>query len=135
MNGDYFKDTGTRETTPELRVKGSIENVSEVDNGVSGYTSWMKHPEFYSCRSGYSDGVQKLLDSHNQELTIDELIEMYQQDLDIKESLDPVQSEDRMTVGNLADDLSLFEKGLKILENIGSNVEFMFPTKQGIKNY
>ncbi|GFT88041.1 hypothetical protein TNCV_3039351 [Trichonephila clavipes] len=42
------------------------------------------------------DDIQELLVSHNQELTIDELIEMHAQEL---ESLDPVQSEDRMTVG------------------------------------
>ncbi|GFU63694.1 hypothetical protein TNCV_1509732 [Trichonephila clavipes] len=31
-----------------------------------------------------SDDVQELLDSHNQELTIDELIEMHEQDQDIE---------------------------------------------------
>ncbi|GFW82425.1 nose resistant to fluoxetine protein 6 [Trichonephila clavipes] len=46
-----------------------------------------------------SDDAQELLDSHNQELTIDELIEMHEQDIQELESLDPVQSEDRMTVG------------------------------------
>ncbi|GFU59771.1 hypothetical protein TNCV_4467661 [Trichonephila clavipes] len=49
--------------------------------------------------SGYSDDVQELLDFHNQELTIDELIEMHEQEQDMEEleSLDPVQSEDRIT--------------------------------------
>ncbi|PRD35137.1 UNVERIFIED_CONTAM: hypothetical protein NCL1_12500 [Trichonephila clavipes] len=56
-----------------------------------------------------SDGVQELLDFRNQELTIYELIEMHEQGHDIK---DPVQSEDRMTVGDLTD-LSLIEKGKK----------------------
>ncbi|GFY16393.1 hypothetical protein TNCV_2350361 [Trichonephila clavipes] len=36
---------------------------------------------------------------------MDELIEMHEQDLE-EESLDPVQSEDRMTVGNLTDKLT-----------------------------
>ncbi|GFX94877.1 hypothetical protein TNCV_2379501 [Trichonephila clavipes] len=45
-----------------------------------------------------TDDVQ-LLDSHNQELTIDELIEMHEQDnIEELESLDLVQSEDRMKV-------------------------------------
>ncbi|GFW75180.1 DUF4817 domain-containing protein [Trichonephila clavipes] len=43
-----------------------------------------------------SDDVQELLDTHNQELTMDELIEMHEQEQDIEEleSLDPVQSEE-----------------------------------------
>ncbi|GFV46239.1 hypothetical protein TNCV_261901 [Trichonephila clavipes] len=43
-----------------------------------------------------SEDVQELLDSHNQELTMDQLIEMHEQEQDIEEfeSLDPVQSED-----------------------------------------
>ncbi|GFV55184.1 hypothetical protein TNCV_1382051 [Trichonephila clavipes] len=45
-----------------------------------------------------SDDVQKLLDSHNQELAMDELIEMHEQDI---ESLDPVQSEDRIMAPNM----------------------------------
>ncbi|GFU51258.1 hypothetical protein TNCV_2755431 [Trichonephila clavipes] len=41
------------------------------------------------------DDVQRLLDSHNQDLAMDELIEMYEQEQDIDEdSSDPVQSED-----------------------------------------
>ncbi|GFT87734.1 uncharacterized protein TNCV_4000871 [Trichonephila clavipes] len=50
-----------------------------------------------------SDDVQKLLDSHNQKLTIDEFIEMQEQDIEELESLDPVHSEDRMTIGNLTE--------------------------------
>ncbi|GFV42479.1 hypothetical protein TNCV_289661 [Trichonephila clavipes] len=44
-----------------------------------------------------SDDVQELLNSHNQALAIDELIEMYEQEQDIEErepeSLEPVQSQ------------------------------------------
>ncbi|GFU11956.1 hypothetical protein TNCV_3265561 [Trichonephila clavipes] len=49
------------------------------------------------------DDVQELLDSHYQELTINELIEMHEQEQDVVEleSLDPVQSEDRMRVGGV----------------------------------
>ncbi|GFW13158.1 putative DD41D transposase [Trichonephila clavipes] len=49
-----------------------------------------------------SDDVQELLDSHNQELIMDKLIEMHEQDIVEFESLDHVQSEDRMTVRNWA---------------------------------
>ncbi|GFX16239.1 hypothetical protein TNCV_4704931 [Trichonephila clavipes] len=52
--------------------------------------------------------VQKLLDSHNQELTIDELIEMHEQEqIEELESIDPVQSENRMTVGNWMEGIGL----------------------------
>ncbi|GFW83333.1 uncharacterized protein TNCV_2544311 [Trichonephila clavipes] len=54
-----------------------------------------------------NDDVQQMMDSHNQELTIDELIEMHEQK---RLSLDRVQTEDRMTVGNFTEDLSLIEK-------------------------
>ncbi|GFU33223.1 hypothetical protein TNCV_4157251 [Trichonephila clavipes] len=39
----------------------------------------------------------ELLDSHNQSLTIDELIEMHEQAIEELDCLDPVQSEDRTT--------------------------------------
>ncbi|GFU19707.1 hypothetical protein TNCV_3960581 [Trichonephila clavipes] len=45
------------------------------------------------------DDVQDLLDSYNQELTLDELTEVHEQeeqDIEEFESLDPVQSKDRM---------------------------------------
>ncbi|GFY15987.1 hypothetical protein TNCV_1286321 [Trichonephila clavipes] len=60
-----------------------------------------------------SDDVQELLDSHNHELTIDELIEIHEQEQDIEEleCLNPVQSEDIMTVGSLTEGISLIEKG------------------------
>ncbi|GFV66301.1 hypothetical protein TNCV_2737151 [Trichonephila clavipes] len=53
-----------------------------------------------------SDDVAELL--QNQELTIDELIEMHKQEQEIEEleSLDPVQSENRMMVENLTEGLS-----------------------------
>ncbi|GFT01654.1 hypothetical protein TNCV_4204861 [Trichonephila clavipes] len=49
-----------------------------------------------------NDDVQELLYSHNQEQTIDKLIKMHEQVQDIEELeyLDPVQSENHMTVGN-----------------------------------
>ncbi|GFV37348.1 hypothetical protein TNCV_1757861 [Trichonephila clavipes] len=58
-----------------------------------------------------SDDVQELLDFHNQELTIDKLIEMHGQEQDIErsESLDLVLAEDRMSDGNLTEGLSLIE--------------------------
>ncbi|GFV47621.1 hypothetical protein TNCV_2081811 [Trichonephila clavipes] len=60
-----------------------------------------------------SDDVQELLDSYNQELSIDELIEIHEQEQDIEEleSSHPVQSEYQNTVGNLTKGLSLIEKG------------------------
>ncbi|GFS47915.1 hypothetical protein TNCV_3598861 [Trichonephila clavipes] len=56
---------------------------------------------------------------HNQELTMDELIEMLEEEQGIEElkSSNLVQSEDWMMVGNLTEDFNLIEKGLKIVEN------------------
>ncbi|GFV22643.1 hypothetical protein TNCV_2078331 [Trichonephila clavipes] len=45
-----------------------------------------------------TDFVQELLTFHNQKLTIDELIEMHEQDIEELESLGPVQLADRMMV-------------------------------------
>ncbi|GFS62074.1 hypothetical protein TNCV_476461 [Trichonephila clavipes] len=59
-----------------------------------------------------SEDVQELLNSHFQELIMDKLIEMHEQEQDIEEYLDPVQSEDQMTIGNLTG-LSLTEIGLQ----------------------
>ncbi|GFV57735.1 hypothetical protein TNCV_4463331 [Trichonephila clavipes] len=56
-----------------------------------------------------SEDIQNTLDSHNQELTVDELIDMHEQKQNIEdlESLDPVHSEDRMTIGNLTEGFSV----------------------------
>lgn len=83
-----------------------------------------------------NDDVQELLDSHNQELTIDEVIEMrkYEQDIDQTDSLDPVESVNQMTIANLTEGLNSIEKGLQILEKIDSNEERISTTKRGIKN-
>ncbi|GFW85420.1 tigger transposable element-derived protein 1 [Trichonephila clavipes] len=82
-----------------------------------------------------SDDVQDLLDFHNQKLTMDLLLDMHKQQHVIEEleSLYPVQSEDRMMVGNLTEGLNIIEKGLQILENVESNEEHIFSTKKGIK--
>jgi len=50
-------------------------------------------------------------------ITIDELIEMYEQKHDF-DSLAPVQLEDRMVAGKLTNGLSSIVKGLKFLENL-----------------
>ncbi|GFT26244.1 tigger transposable element-derived protein 1 [Trichonephila clavipes] len=81
-----------------------------------------------------NDDVQEVLDSHDQELTIDEHIEI-ETDIEKLESLDPIQPEDRMMVGNLTEGDSSVEKGLRTLENIDSKEERIFSTKQGIKYY
>ncbi|GFW20887.1 hypothetical protein TNCV_1051081 [Trichonephila clavipes] len=59
-----------------------------------------------------SDEVQELLKINNQELTTDELIEMHEQEQDIEElqSLNPVQLEDRTSVGNFIEGISLIDK-------------------------
>ncbi|GFU99911.1 integrase catalytic domain-containing protein [Trichonephila clavipes] len=87
-----------------------------------------------------SDEVQELLYSHNQELAMDELIEMHEQELDIEEleSLDSVQSGDRMTINldKIAEDyceIEIFES-LEIIqldiEDINQRIE---TTELGLK--
>lgn len=58
-----------------------------------------------------SDDVQELLNSHNEELTIDEFIKMREQGRDINnlDSLDLVQLEDQITVVNLTEVFSSIE--------------------------
>ncbi|GFX59521.1 tigger transposable element-derived protein 1 [Trichonephila clavipes] len=76
-----------------------------------------------------SDDVKKLLGSHNHELAIDELIELHEQDIEEFESLDPIQSEDRITIGNLTGGLSLIEKRL---QNTVPDEMSVFSTEEGI---
>ncbi|GFW98716.1 tigger transposable element-derived protein 1 [Trichonephila clavipes] len=52
-----------------------------------------------------SDDIQELQNSHNQELTTDDFIAIHEQDIEKFESLDSIQSEDQMTVGNLTEGL------------------------------
>ncbi|GFX86363.1 hypothetical protein TNCV_2562521 [Trichonephila clavipes] len=56
--------------------------------------------------------ARKLLDFDNLDLTIDELIEMHEQEQDVEqiETLDSFQSENRMTVVYVTEDLSLIKK-------------------------
>ncbi|GFS82449.1 hypothetical protein TNCV_4777601 [Trichonephila clavipes] len=68
-------------------------------------TSCPCHDEFRGPRSDYV----------RQELTFYELIEIHKQDIEDLESVDLVQSDDRMTVGNLREGLSLIEKWLPTL--------------------
>ncbi|GFX84522.1 hypothetical protein TNCV_560371 [Trichonephila clavipes] len=101
---------------------------------IVGRPRVIKEKDVRNCPAGQiilevdSGDVQKLVDSHNQELTIDELIE--QQDQGIEESLDPIKSEDRMVVGNLTEGPNLKEKGLQMLENTDFNEERLFSRKQ-----
>ncbi|GFU50421.1 hypothetical protein TNCV_3906311 [Trichonephila clavipes] len=60
---------------------------------------------------------KKILHLYNQELKVAEQKVKQEQDIEELESLDPVESEDRITIGNLAESLSLTKKGLQILEN------------------
>ncbi|GFW85681.1 hypothetical protein TNCV_853311 [Trichonephila clavipes] len=58
-----------------------------------------------------SDDVEELLDFHNPELTIDELMEMQEQDIEELKFVNLIQSEDQMMVENLTEALNLTEKG------------------------
>lgn len=82
-----------------------------------------------------SDDVQEFLDSHNQKLTNDELIEMREQEEDIEQTdlLDPLERENQMTIANLTEGLSLIKKRLQILETIDFNEERVSKTKREIK--
>ncbi|GFV83803.1 hypothetical protein TNCV_2555891 [Trichonephila clavipes] len=73
---------------------------------VKEWRVWLElHFYTNSAFRNRTDDVQELPDSPNQELTMDELIKMHEQEQDIeeRESLDPIQSEDRITVGNLSE--------------------------------
>ncbi|GFV13145.1 hypothetical protein TNCV_4070851 [Trichonephila clavipes] len=78
-----------------------------------------------------NDDVQELPDSHNEELTTDELIEMHEQDIEQLESLEPVRSENRMTIGNLTESLNLNENGRKKRKHIKRILEQCHPHPAG----
>ncbi|GFT34880.1 hypothetical protein TNCV_3878891 [Trichonephila clavipes] len=67
-----------------------------------------------------SDDVQQLLDSHDQELTIVLLIDMYEQKQDIEKLLTQFN---HMIPVYLAEGLNLIEKGFQIVEDTYSNEE------------
>ncbi|GFW39408.1 hypothetical protein TNCV_1833911 [Trichonephila clavipes] len=75
-----------------------VSKPDEIGNLIEEIVDFARQINFEVER----DVVQELLDSNNQELTMDELIEMNEIDQDIAEieSLDPVESEDRMKVQN-----------------------------------
>ncbi|GFT13959.1 hypothetical protein TNCV_2615931 [Trichonephila clavipes] len=102
-----FKSRGFVHPSPQSRVE-SLSELDEIGNLIEEVVDLARQINLQVN----SDDVQELLDFHNRKLTIDELIEMHEQEQDIEEleSLDPVQSEDRMTVGNLTESLSLIEK-------------------------
>ncbi|GFW61459.1 tigger transposable element-derived protein 1 [Trichonephila clavipes] len=103
----------------KLANKEKIVKTGEIGNGIEELADLARKINLEVD----SDNLQGLLDSHNQELKMDELIKIHQQERGIEEleSLDPVQS-DRVMVGNLTEG-SLIEKGLHILENIDSSGE------------
>ncbi|GFW14162.1 hypothetical protein TNCV_3547511 [Trichonephila clavipes] len=92
----YATPTYTNSESPPLNTDIQEESVTEpddIDNFIEENVDLARqiHLEVDS------DDVQELLDSYNQEITIDELIEMHEQ-LSMSSNADPVQSEDRMTV-------------------------------------
>lgn len=79
------------------------------------------------------DDVNKLLDSHSKKLTIDELIEMREQNVtDVSDTSDPVPSDKHMTIAILTG-LRSIKKSLQILRNLDSNKECVIIEKQEIK--
>ncbi|GFU93371.1 hypothetical protein TNCV_1861011 [Trichonephila clavipes] len=80
-------------SSEDLRKKNS--KIGEIGNGIEEVVDQARQINL----EGISDAVQELLVSNNQDLTVDEIIEMHDREQDIEEleSLDPIQSEDRMT--------------------------------------
>ncbi|GFW98712.1 tigger transposable element-derived protein 1 [Trichonephila clavipes] len=92
----------------------------KIDNFIEDVVNLARHINL----EGDSDDIHDFLDTHNQKLTLDEFIEMHEQEQDIAklESLGPVQSKDRMNVGNLTKGLSLIlKKGLQITHSNDNN--------------
>ncbi|GFU19325.1 uncharacterized protein TNCV_3032471 [Trichonephila clavipes] len=84
----------------QTRVQ-SVPGPDEIGNVVEKVVDLIRHINLEVD----SDEIKELLVSHNSELIVDELIEMHEQDIEKFESLDPVQSEDRIRVGNLTENL------------------------------
>ncbi|GFW69684.1 hypothetical protein TNCV_1883281 [Trichonephila clavipes] len=70
--------------------------------------------------------LQELLDSRNQNLTIDEIVKRHEQEQDVEELeyLDPVQTEDRMTVGSF-DAKDSPRTGRTVVENLNKITEII----------
>ncbi|GFT17259.1 hypothetical protein TNCV_4805871 [Trichonephila clavipes] len=66
---------------------------------------------------------------------IDELKIMHEQDIEELESLDLVQSEERITARNWTAGLSLVKKGLQISEYIDTSEKFIFFNKGRNKKF
>ncbi|GFT73135.1 uncharacterized protein TNCV_2554221 [Trichonephila clavipes] len=86
-------------------VSSSVQSVPEPDEIGNVIEEVLDHARQINVKVD-SDDVQELLDSSNQDLTMDALIKMHEQDI---EELDLVQSEDRRAVGNLREVLNLNE--------------------------
>ncbi|GFY33542.1 hypothetical protein TNCV_4538761 [Trichonephila clavipes] len=73
-SGRVGQNTPILESVPEPDEIGNlIEEVFDLDRQINSELD--------------SDDVQELLDSHNQEMTMDELIVMHEQEQDIEENL------------------------------------------------
>ncbi|GFS83893.1 hypothetical protein TNCV_2363311 [Trichonephila clavipes] len=79
-----------------FRLVESVPDHEEIGNLIEEVVDFSKKINLEKDRD-----IQELLDSHNQELTIDDLIE--RQDIEELESLDPIQSKDQMTDENLTE--------------------------------
>ncbi|GFT72913.1 hypothetical protein TNCV_1976351 [Trichonephila clavipes] len=111
-----------------LYLRLSLEKFSEIGNVNDEFADFGSQINL----EVESDDIQELLHSHNQKLTIDELTQMHEQKQDIEEvfSLDPIQLEAQMMVGNSTEGLSLIEKRIiNFREYKLENDEHIFSTK------
>lgn len=80
-----------------------------------------------------AEDFMELLDSHNEELALDDIIEIHNQNtVEVAEEAG-LEWISTMTVGKLTEGLELIEAGLKVLEEIDSNEDRAATARQGIK--
>lgn len=80
------------------------------------------------------EDITELLESHNQELTVDELIEIQEENaVEESEESESVPAAEQMTIAKLIEGLDFIEHGMRILEDMDCNEERVSTTIQGIK--
>ncbi|GFW58827.1 hypothetical protein TNCV_4046661 [Trichonephila clavipes] len=103
----------------QIRKAKSTRNLAGIttwegppkEQGMPSVCCLTRRERQINIRMGSYD-VQEVLDFHNQQLAMDELMKVHEKNQNI-ESLYPVHTADRMMAGNWTEDLGLIEKGLK----------------------
>ncbi|KAJ8942380.1 hypothetical protein NQ318_011727 [Aromia moschata] len=120
------EDTGSMTPTSEPETVIESDLVNQVINDVVTLARRLN-------LEVDSEDVDELLKSHDEELTLDDLIDMRQQNAMEDEDSEPVAQEKQMPIAKLTESLDFIESGIQILEEIDSNEEHVMTARQNIQ--